>query len=74
MSVQFIKVGQDAYVNTRYITRIEEAPEFLDSAWIHTIDGKYIESEPGFTVDKVMSSLNKANTNPDTGENLDILV
>lgn len=58
MNVSLVQVGQNTYVNPQHITRIEESCDIENSSWVHTVDGKYVETGEGFTPAKIVKAIN----------------
>ena len=59
MQAGFLKVGESSYVNPRYITRIEPSCDLENQSWVHTTDGKYVESDYDYTPEKLIKDLEK---------------
>ena len=61
METGFLSVGNNTYVNPKYITRVEPSYEFENTSWVHTSDGKYVETAEGYTPEKIMDDLHNIN-------------
>ena len=63
MHTSLLQVGAHTYVNPKYITRIEPSCDFEDNSWVHTIDGKYVETESGYTPEVLAEEIKKLDVN-----------